>query len=251
METTKLYNGEVEISFDPDKHKYFWGDKEIDGVTSVLKVIAKPQLIPWAVKKDLEYAHDTILERQPESREDFDKIFEEAKGYHDRVKEGAGERGTFVHKLIERFAKGLDTDVEILDNFKFNLFRKFVEETNVSFKESERPVFSKKHLYCGTTDGIVEWNGKLYILDIKTNSIKPYRKTGIYLNYWLQTSAYQKAYEEETGVTINGRVIVRLGDDGIEVAVSRGRKPLRDDFSAFGGALSLHRRTIEYGANRG
>lgn len=260
MNQTKLYNGEVNISFDPDKHKYYWNEKEVDGVTTVFNIISKPQLIPWAVNTDLQYARNAIIDRQPESLEDFDQIFKEAKGEHNRIKSSAADKGTGVHKLIEDWAGAVlglpeyiaSGDAVILpaESKKFDLFLKWYQENKVQVVSSEQRVFSKKNLYCGTMDLLLRWKGKLYVGDIKTNSVKPPRKTGIYFTYWLQTAAYQNACEEETKEKIFGRVIVRLGDDGIEVATSTKRKDYLEDKKAFLGALTLYRRNKEYEVNR-
>jgi hypothetical protein len=74
--------------------------------------------------------------------------------------------------------------------------------------------------------------GVLTLIDWKTGK-------GIYPEFWLQTAAYVKAWEEEFGETIEQRIIVRLSEDGAE-AHARPRSLLRGDFGAFLGALTLY-----------
>ena len=37
-----------ELTFDADAHAYTWGGAFVPGVTSILSVIGKPALVPWA-----------------------------------------------------------------------------------------------------------------------------------------------------------------------------------------------------------
>lgn len=48
-EQYKLYDGQVLLEFDPNKHQYFVDGEQVDGCTGILGVLNKPALIPWAV----------------------------------------------------------------------------------------------------------------------------------------------------------------------------------------------------------
>ena len=77
---------------------------------------------------------------------------------------------------------------------------------------------------------------KRFAGDTKTSS-------GIYDEMWFQTSAYQQAYQEETGVRIDGQIIVRVGKDGsLEV---KENYEYEKNIVAFNGALLLYRRIQE------
>jgi hypothetical protein len=78
---------------------------------------------------------------------------------------------------------------------------------NVEFLISERFVYSKKHGYVGILDIVAIVDGKRYLVDIKTSN-------NIYmLEYGMQTSAYLKAYEEETGEKLDGIIIVKFAKE--------------------------------------
>lgn len=92
-------------------HSYWWHekgkrDKPLSGVTSVLNVIAKPALIPWAVKMCIEYIlnHDQGNGGQNEvviTKKDL----EDARTAHTRKATHAAGLGTDAHALVEAYIK--------------------------------------------------------------------------------------------------------------------------------------------------
>jgi len=55
METYKLYNNEVELTFDPVKHMYKVNDKIVFGVTSICGILDKKALMYWAVNMAIKH----------------------------------------------------------------------------------------------------------------------------------------------------------------------------------------------------
>lgn len=241
MEIITLYNGDVKIEYDDLSHTYFYNGKPVDGVTSVNRVIDKPKLNDWKIREDLKFAKNAILEEGKVSRDLLDSIFIEAETAHNKKKEDAGVFGTAIHDWIEAYVKGKKPPLPkgIKEANRIKKFLAWAKESKAEFLESERIIFSREDLYCGTLDLVLRMNGKLYIGDIKTSK-KPWgTPTGMKLEWFLQTAAYQKAYYEETGILADGRVIIRIGEDGLETMES---DRYEEDISSFLAALTLTRR---------
>ena len=74
--------------------------------------------------------------------------------------------------------------------------------------ENEKTVVSKKNKFAGTVDIIGKVNGKLYVIDVKTNN-----SGAIYETYHLQVSAYIEALREN-GVAVEGGYVLVLSPEG-------------------------------------
>lgn len=234
-ETYKLYNGEVVLTFDPDKHLYEVEGERVEGVTGVLSVIAKPALMYWAVNMALSYVSKKIKAGESYDEIQLKKILEGAKIAHKVKKEDAGDIGTLVHKSIENYILTGKEEPPVNDIARacYNNFINWAKENKVKFIETERKIYSKKYQYAGIVDFVCVINGKTYVGDIKTSN-------AIYNEYWFQTSAYQQAYTEETGTKIDGQLIVRIGKSGdFEIQENYDYEA---NVQAFNGALQLYRR---------
>lgn len=124
--------------------------------------------------------------------------------------EWARERGSVVHKLCELDDEG-DLNESTVDPRLVGYlaaWRAFRLETGFVPAEVERKVHAASLNYCGTLDRVGTLRGKpdLVILDIKTGA--PSRATG------LQLAAYQRAYQETTGLWAARRWAVHLAEDG-------------------------------------
>lgn len=233
---TKLYNGTIELDFDPKVHKYTLNGKKVDGVTSILKMINKPALIGWAVRTDMADLKEALLRSPKITRQDLDELIKEASNKHEEIKNVSADFGTIVHAGIEYYIKRgsyhfQDGEAE---QKAITTFISWAQDNVKEFVDSERVVYSKKHKYCGTLDFtcyLKDTDG-LFVGDIKT--------TGhIYPEYLLQTAAYALAYQEEMGTSVVGRVIVRLKEGEIETKITRDRK---EDEAAFKAVLKVSRR---------
>lgn len=216
-----------EFKFDPVEHVYTLDGKRMYGVTTVLKVINKPALVPWSAKCVTDYIKTHCDLKRCELCENEDHDFyhvseselEEAKLAHQKKKEDAGVKGTDVHAQIEDIINEAikDSNGFITKEYKDSDSQvvKFVEwaiQKNVKFLASEQRLYSENLWCAGTADFICEIDGKLYIGDVKTSS-------GIYPEYFLQASAYAR-FAEEMGMYkgFHGVVIVNVKKTGgIEV----------------------------------
>lgn len=217
----KLYDGEVNITFYPDSHRYkLEGDKKyLTSVTTITGIIDKSRvLINWAVGLTGTYLKQ-YFEKVGGSytKEELLPIIDEACLNYKEVQQQALDIGSIAHEFAENFAnaqieknkfelpENLD-DAQILN--AINGFLNWVEDNNVKFLETERLVYSKKHGYVGIFDAVAEIKSKKYIIEYKSSK-------ALYPEYWLQASAYYKAYEEETKETIDGIILLKFGkEDG-------------------------------------
>jgi CRISPR/Cas system-associated exonuclease Cas4 (RecB family) len=222
--------------FNESEHIHTLNGKPLMGVTTVLSVISKPALVPWAAKTVVDY----IIEKaefeglEPAHYKVSEELLQEAKSAHRVKKETAGDWGTGVHKSIEEWIKEKklpELDFEGLKGFLKFIF--WAEKEEVKFLESEKHIYSKELWVGGIVDLVIEIKGKKYIADIKTSS-------GIYNEAFFQMAAYDLCLKEMgEGKDIAGYIVINLKKDGtmdIKMATD-----MEMNQQAFKSALSLYK----------
>jgi hypothetical protein len=217
--TKQLYQGEVVIDFYPDSHRYkLAGQKTyLTSVTAITGIIDKSRvLIPWAVnlagthlRQYLENASGNQF-----TSEELLPVIEEACKQHQVKKEEAAGIGSLVHKFAEEFARaklgqGEYPSVEHEDErvvAGISAFLEWYNTNQVKFLEVERMLYSRQHGYVGLTDVIAEVNGRKLIMDYKTAK-------GVYSEHFYQLSGYWGAFEEETGVKLDGAAVLHFNKE--------------------------------------
>lgn len=237
--TYKLYNDTVTLEFDEAKHIYTIDDKKVDGVTSALNIIAKPQLLYWAVDLAVKHIQRNLLPGKPYDEIQLDRLLKEARWAHKRTSGEAQDMGKMVHKFCEEWIAGKNPKLPYNAEVKNSCqqFLKWVDENEIEFLESERVVYSKSLNYAGTADFICKIDGMTLLGDFKSSK-------AIYDEYFFQTASYTQAYLEEfPKKKIDGNIIIRLGKDG----VLEGKKNFEyeKNVGAFNAALTLSRRINE------
>jgi hypothetical protein len=181
----KSYNRILEISDDaqqitlPDSRYYRRNGKYYPSVTYVLQYYPKGKFFEnWL--KQVGFASEHIVKR-------------------------AAEEGTLVHELSERYLNGEELNF-LSPNGKpqydpdvWQMFLRFVEfweEFKPTLIETEVHLFSDVLEVAGTCDLIVEINGEIWLLDLKTSN-------NLQLTYELQTAVYGQCYEECFGKKID------------------------------------------------
>ena len=181
----KSYNRILEVSADaqqitlPDSRYYRRNGKYYPSVTYVLGYYPKGKFFEnWL--KQVGFASDYIVKK-------------------------AAEEGTQVHELCESYLNG--EDLNFLDAYgrpqynpdvwqMFLRFVEFWEEFKPTLIETEVHLFSDVLEIAGTCDLIVEINGEIWLLDLKTSN-------NLQLTYELQTAVYGQCYEECFGKKID------------------------------------------------
>ena len=181
----KSYDRILEISDDaqqitlPDSRYYRRNGKYYPSVTYVLGYYPKGKFFEnWL--KQVGFASDYIVKK-------------------------AAEEGTQVHELCEAYLNG--EELRFLDDRGrpqhnpdvWQMFLRFVEFWELikpTLIETEVHLFSDVLKVAGTCDLIVEINGKLWLLDLKTSN-------QLQTTYELQTAVYGQCYEECFGKKID------------------------------------------------
>jgi len=167
--------------------------KRFPSVTTILSVINKPQLIPWAVRTTRDYIKQELFAfKRADSFKDLDleNLLAKSAKEHDRVRDAAADRGIAVHSSIASYV-GNKSNVAHNDPviIAFSTWQQAAQFEPIA---SERLVLSREHGYAGTVDLIGTLNGRLAVLDIKTGR-------GVYPEYKLQLAAYAVAWGEMSG----------------------------------------------------
>lgn len=157
------------IKPEPYRHKYTYNNLEVPGVTTILGVVAKPQLIPWANNLGLKGI----------------KVAD----YNANV--------TGIGTLTHAYLEGILTNKEVDDSSYTDEQRavaqacrdKFVDwksKHNVGVIATELSINGRE--FGGTLDAILEVDGVNTIVDFKTSK-------DVYPEYFAQLAAYVHLYE--------------------------------------------------------
>ena len=229
------------------RHYQVTGDEAVDpkaklvSVTTVLGVINKPALIPWARNQALEKVRLTLEEfmgaagRGYLSGIDIPALIEEARTRPDEIRDEAGNLGTRAHDLIEKYLRGEEAVVPDDLTQVLISFLSWQKESCITVTMAEQMVYSAKHLYAGTMDAWGIRDGKPVALDWKTSN-------ALYPEAALQVSAYAKAWEEMTGERCERAYVVRFGKTKAEFEV-REVADIDASFQAFLAAKTLYEGT--------
>jgi hypothetical protein len=190
----------------------------VPSVTTVLKILAKPELEAWKLRQVAEAAveHYGHLGRLM-ADVSFEEAVQRLARVPDQVAERAAKRGTAVHAYAEAWAKGEPLPELVPEHEGYlRAFCSFVNEWRPVFTGAEVTVWAEEAGYAGTLDAwaVVEVEGRLVVADWKTS------KT-VHPEAALQLAALANAPEvvhpdgrREPAPKVEGGLIVRLGADG-------------------------------------
>lgn len=240
--------------FDEKKHIHTLDGKPLNGVTTVLGVIAKP-LTWWAsgeALKALGWTNPKLIKREEGIKiagkaranffiknEEYYDWLQECYRAHNTKKVEAGTKGTDIHALIEeRIVEAIKGEGYINGHLvneepQVSLFVEWAMENKVKFLASERHLYSRKLWIGGIVDFIGEIAGKRIVGDIKTSS-------AVYPEHFLQTSAYDLMLQEMGEPKSDKHIIVNVKKDGgFEV---KENYDYEGNSKAFLAALTLYRQ---------
>jgi len=245
LKKIQLYNGEIVITFDDERHK-FWRDdgNPILSVTAATEVIDKSgPLIGWAVNEMANYLIKNFSLDQIKTEQEKVSMILLAKSSYREASQKARDIGSEIHDWINKWIRGekpsIPKDPLVLNGV--NAFLKWINKRDVEFVESEKVIYSKQYDYAGFLDTEAKIGKKLCIIDFKSSK-------GIYTEMRYQVAAYQQAREEEMKKKYDSRWIVSLGKENGEFqAVELDDQ--EKDLKAFLGALNLKKRLLELEQN--
>lgn len=187
------------------KRKNLMFDGELEQITFLDKRVYK-------VADDLYYPSvTTVLQYMPKNKF-FDNWLKDVGHNADLIMRKAATEGTQVHEAVEDLIAGKEiTWMDDYGNAKYNLqvwqmilkAAEFFKKHKPTVIAAEEFTFSHKGKYAGTADLIVEMDGEVWLLDVKTSN-------NLHRSYNLQLAAYAKAWEEMFGQKIDRTGILWL-----------------------------------------
>jgi hypothetical protein len=194
----------------------------VPGATTVLQVLNKPALVPWANRLGLQGI-------------DCNKYRDEK-----------AEIGTLAHYFIECELKGEKPDTSDftpnqVDQAENSLikFYDWMKEHKLEPIFSEKQLVSEIYRYGGTVDCYGKLDGKFELMDFKTSS-------GIFPEMIIQLSAYKQLLEEN-GYPVDEVRILRIGRDDQEGFEERKETNLDKYFELFKNCLNIYHIKKELG----
>jgi len=182
---------------------YFKDGRAFPSVTTILKVIAKPQLTNWTIQQVARIAlADPSLDEK-----------EVGRAYRAMIKATA-ERGTAVHAVAEEWAR--DSSLALDDIRPQGEYRGYINGL-FSFIQTHNPqpilheveVFSDKHGYAGKCDLVCKMGEFTWLLDWKTN-----KTARIYNEVGMQLVAYAEALREMELADVDKMGVVSCAENG-------------------------------------
>lgn len=175
----------------PHTKYYLSNGQLVPGVTTILGVINKPALVPWANRLGLEGIKTTE--------------------YVDHL----ADIGTLAHRMIQCHLTGEELDlsdytpnqVGTAENAVLSFFE-WEKGKDLETLESERQLVSETLCYGGTADWYGKINGRMALLDIKTGK-------AIYDEHLYQVAAYASLLIENR-CTLDEVRILQVGRDEAE-----------------------------------
>lgn len=218
VEEFLLYNGEVQLKFKESSHR----TAVIDGgqtvkpgsVTTILGVLNKPGLVPWACNAVADFCRDQLTElfsKASFSPADVFRIVESARLASERLKQEAADIGTGAHEYLHQYwharVQKLDIPPVPQDSPEIKncvgAALDWFSNHKVEPILIERPLYSRKYKFTGRPDLIARIDGEPATLDYKSTK-------AIWPEIWLQLAPYAFMYNEEFGLPVETRWALRL-----------------------------------------
>ena len=189
------------------------------GVTDVLQVLAKPQLIEWASRLGLKgiYWRD----------------------YTDPLK----QVGSLVHRMILADLSGIDPSafyyrynqhvIDMAEN-SFISYLAWRKGRTIDPIFTETPLLSEVHGYGGPPDFLGFIDGTLTLLDYKTGS-------GVYPDHWIQVAAYSMLMVENGLDAPENHVVLHIPRAEDEIFCAPEKKTLKVEWEIFKHLLAIYK----------
>lgn len=211
MTEVQLYNGKYKLQFSEGSHRYKVNGEYKPGVTTMLKLIDKGDMLgQWMVNMALEAIQNG-------------KSLDEAK-YAWRVKrDTAGDVGHRVHAWIEAYTSGKTLPIDADMANAVDAYKQWERQNNINHLHSERLLYSEKYDYCGTVDDVHEQNGLRVVNDYKTGKpdyeynsrTKQYTgKIRARIEHFLQDALYDQCMIEEDGKGADKYAVTYITKEG-------------------------------------
>jgi len=184
----------------------------LPSVTSILKILDKPQLTSWRVEQGI-MAALTLPQKPGEPVEDFARRVVEDASAHSK---SAAEFGTEIHTYIEQhLATGKIIPCGSGIEF-WPPIRDWLDKNVSEVRMSEKVVVDLDYGYAGRLDLVADLGGRLTLIDFKTQGTKPGKAINKYPEWAWQLAAMYFAVEAPIARWVN--VVISSSEEGrIEV----------------------------------
>ncbi|HET8708962.1 MAG TPA: PD-(D/E)XK nuclease family protein [Candidatus Saccharimonadales bacterium] len=222
----------IELLYYPNSHAYkIDGHKKI-GVSSIPDIIDKPGLRFYYMNEALSFIERKLIPDNndklvlPVSLDEWKDFVKGAKTAHRAKSDRGKDNGTRTHSWLEEYftayknkttLPALPERTKILEDAKTweaiaqnevslewnNLvsaleeFIGWVSQHEIEVVALEQIIYSLKHDYAGRFDAVLRIDGKLYLVDFKTNNPSREYPRGIFPEMFCQIGGYDIAYTEE------------------------------------------------------
>ena len=197
---------DTEIKPPDGEHAYMVDGVEHDRVTSILEVISKPALVPWAagvVADSFAESLTALLKVRSLSVNDLPGLRDMAAKAHNATRDSAASFGTRAHHAIEEYITNSTVPTDLTLVPILNAFEAWRTKENLTIEYTERIVWNPQYQYGGTIDALAYRDGKPIVIDFKTGS-------DIYKEAALQVAAYAYGIRAITGVPIDEAWVVNI-----------------------------------------
>ena len=177
-------------------------------VNTVLSILDKPFLKPWAIKGSVNEA----IRLMNNNTADTDRIFREAALWSENYRTYAANVGTEAHKIIENWIRSGRSNYQDGVNIANSIANAEVRQAFVAFLKwalDREPKYIASEImgesrmgYAGTCDAICDIEGVRYLVDFKTS-------TRLNDTYAIQVAAYRHMFNEH-GYAIDQSALLRL-----------------------------------------
>lgn len=242
MNLTPLYK--VERVDEEGRHLYAVNGSSTSfvGVTTILGVVGKEILVPWAAKESVDYVFRTLAKvtGYKLTTRFMERLQSRAKKQPRFAKERAGRRGTQAHDAFDNYIKNPSDplrETAYWESFKF-----WLKKEKLRIVMGDTKVASLSYEFGGSIDVLLaDEHDRLLIGDFKTSK-------GLYDTYAYQVAAYAQAFKETYGLPYMPEGIVLRFVENRPCFERREIRDMNDSFAGFKAALDLFNNTklIQY-----
>jgi hypothetical protein len=132
------------LEFTHGGHRYKLDGRPVKSVTTLLQVLAKPQLVAWAANESADYAidhWDHLAEQTPSERRAL------IAGAHRRRRDKAAARGTQIHAWADALTAGEAVDIPAEHVQTVEAFARWWEASGFTSVAAEQMVWSEESEY--------------------------------------------------------------------------------------------------------